>query len=272
MFGACPTVGSPASSVISKYGSGASVRMFVPGGFSTVTRPAGASRMHVSWKPTLGSTITDSQLIAAFANLRDGDLVEVWHESDVKYRKGDDLAPMLAMKNEFHDRVVALRDAGRIPHVLTVNTWAGWSVDSTSSVDTSELHARADVLGLDMDGIPASDSFYPFAARQMGAKFVAAYKAGGYVGWTVPEFAMPAVASDPTNEKRIAWIQSEVARISEGVPASGIPAPLMIAWFDTDGTTILDTGLSTSNEIAVWSAAVATNVDAALNGPLRVGP
>ncbi len=48
----------------------------------------------MSWKPDLGSAITDTALVAAFANLKDGDLVEVWHESDVKYRKGDDLAGM----------------------------------------------------------------------------------------------------------------------------------------------------------------------------------
>lgn len=276
LVGACPTVGTPSSSVISKFGTGASVRVFNPDGFaSAVSRPTGASKVHVSWKPTIGSTITDTQIVTAFANLWDGDLVEVWHESDVKYRKGDDLASMLAMKNQFHDRVVALRDAGRIAHVLTVNTWSGWSVDSTSTVNPANLHARADVLGVDMDGIPANDNFYPFAERQMGAKFVAAYRAGGYTGWTVPEFSMPAVASDPTNQKRIAWFQSEVARISEGVPASGIPAPLMIAWFDTDGSTILNTALSTSNEIAAWSAAVDNNLGATkvrLDRPLLVGP
>lgn len=246
--------------MVSKFGGDASVRMFVPGGFTTVTRPAGASRVHVSWKPTLGTTITDSQLIAAFTNLKDGDLVEVWHESDVKYRKGGDLAGMLAMKNQFHDRVVALRDAGKIPHVLTVNTWAGWTVDQNSSIDPSNLQARADLLGIDMDGIPASDTFYPFATRQMGAKFVSAYKAGGYTGWTVPEFTMPSVASDPTNAKRVSWFQSQAAAISQGVPSAGVPAPRMLAWFDTAGIIGATEQLTTANEIGAWSNLVADNL------------
>jgi hypothetical protein len=260
MFGACPTVGTSSSSVITKYGNGASIRVFVPGGFNTVDRPAGASKLHVSWKPTLGSAITDTALVSAFSNLQDGDLVEVWHESDVKYRKGDDLGAMLAMKNQFHDRVVALRQAGRIPQVRTVNTWAGWSVDSTSNIDPSNLHARADILGIDMDGIPEADNFYPYAARQMGAKFVEAYKEGGYTGWTVPEFSMPSVDSDPTSTKRVAWFQAEAAAISQGLPTAGIPAPQMIAWFDTAGIIGETEMLSSTNEINAWKTLVADNL------------
>ncbi|MGB3763172.1 MAG: hypothetical protein WA966_08115, partial [Ornithinimicrobium sp.] len=260
LIGACPQVGSPMSSVVSKYGTGASVRLFVPGGFKTVPRPVGASRVHVSWKPSIGGAITDTQLISAFSDLQDGDMVEVWHESDVKYRKGADLTGMLAMKNKFNDRVVALREAGRIPNLLTVNTWAGWSVDATSSVNPSNLHARADLLGIDMDGIPTQNNFYPYAERQLGDKFVSAYRAGGYTGWTVPEFSMPAVAVDPTHEKRIAWFQAQVAKLRQGVPAAGVPAPRMIAWFDDDwASTAENDMLHSANEIAAWSELVAGN-------------
>ena len=215
--------------------------------------------MHVSWKPAIGSDITDSQVTTAFANLKVGDMVEVWHESDVKFRKGQDLQGMLAMKNKFHEVVDRLRKAGKIPWVLTVNTWAGWSVDSTSSVNPANLHCRADLLGIDMDGVPANDNFYPFAARQMGAKFQAAYKAGGYKGWTVGEFCMPSVPSDPTGSRRIAWFQSEVAKVSKGVPTAGIPAPEMIAWFDTAGIIGESEKLALPAEVQAWSALVATN-------------
>jgi hypothetical protein len=259
-YGASSTGGSTVASVVSKFGTGASIRSFVPGGFaSAAVRPAGTSEIHVSWKPAIGSVITDAQLITAFANLRDGDQVEVWHEADVKYRKGQDLAGMLAMKNQFHDKVVALRTAGRIPKVQTVNTWAGWTVDSTSGINPANLHARADLLGIDMDGIPAFDSFYPYATRQMGAKLVAAFKAGGYKGWTVPEFCMPSVSSDTDRTRRIAWFRSEVAKISQGVPGEGVPAPEMIAWFDTAGIIGESERLTTSNEITAWSALVSTN-------------
>lgn len=258
-FGACPTVGTPHSSVLSKYGTKASVRIFIPGTFSRVTRPATPARVHISWKPAIGSTITDAQVIEACTGLRDGDLVEVWHESDVKYRKGQDLDDLLAMKDAFHARVFALRGAGKIAKVLTVNTWAGWSVDSTSSIDPSNLHAAADVLGIDMDGIPAADAFYPYAARQMGAKLVEAFREGGYSHWSVPEFCMPSVDSDPGNVKRVAWFKAECAKIKQGVPASNVPPPLMIAWFDTAGIIGDSEKLTTSNEISAWSTLVAAN-------------
>jgi hypothetical protein len=258
-FGACPTAGTATSSVLSKYGTKASVRIFVPGGLGRVTRPDGASRVHVSWKPALGSTITDAQVIDACTGLRDGDLVEVWHESDVKYRKGGDLAAMQALKAQLHQRVAALRAGGAIAKVLTVNTWAGWSVDSNSNINTAILHAPADLLGIDMDGIPANDDFYPYADQQMGAKLVSAFKAGGYTGWTVPEFCMPSVASDASRAKRIAWFQAEVARIRQGVSGQGVPAPLMIAWFDTAGIIGDSERLTAANEISAWSALVSTN-------------
>lgn len=257
-FGACPN-GGGASGVLSKFGGNAAVRIFVPGGLGRVTRPETSPRVHVSWKPALGSTITEAQVIDACAGLSDGDIVEVWHESDVKYRKGQDLAAMQALKAQIHSRVVALRDAGKIAKVLTCNTWAGWSVDSTSNVSPSNLHAPADLLGIDMDGIPASDTFYRYAERQMSAKFVDAFKAGNYTGWTVPEFCMPSVASDPDRSKRVAWFQSEVAKIRQGVPSQGVPPPLMIAWFDTAGIIGDSERLTAANEIAAWSALVASN-------------
>ena len=180
-------------------------------------------------------------------------------ESDVEFRKGQDLTAMQALKSQFHSRVVALRASGSIAKALTCNTWAGWSVDSTSSVNTSNLHAPADLLGIDMDGIPESDTFYPYAARQMATKFVNSYKAGGYTGWTVPEFCMPSVASDPDRTKRIAWFQSEVAKIRQGLPGQGVPPPLMIAWFDTAGIIGDSERLTAANEIGAWASLVASN-------------
>lgn len=260
LYGAAPRTGTPDSSVVTKYGTGASVRLFNSGGFGAAeVRPTGASVVHVSWKPALGGTITAQQVITATANLRDGDMVEAWHESDVKYRGGSDLAAMLNQKNQLHALVVSLRNAGTIPHLLTVNTWAGWSVDSTSSVNPANLHCNADLLGIDWDGIPAQPDFYPFVTRQMGTKFRNAYAAGGYTGWTIPEFAMPWVSTDPDRTARIAWFQGQMAGASAGVPSAGIPPALAVMWFDMDGSSIPNTGLDAANEIAAWRALVASN-------------
>ena len=137
------------------------------------------------------------------------------------------------MKNQFHDRVVALRDAGRIPRVLTVNTWAGWSVDSTSSIDPSNLQARADILGMDIDGTPGPTALP--VRRTTDEREVHR----GLQGRRLHRLARArvhhaCVAGDPTNVKRIAWLQSKAAKISRAWSA-GIPAPQMVAWVDTAG-------------------------------------
>jgi hypothetical protein len=255
---------------VTKYGTGASLRGFSGGGLASLSRPAGVSNVHWSWKPTLGQAVTDSQIKAATANLRAGDIVELWHESDVKYRTEAKtygtaeaqrrLTQRLTLKNQFHDSVVRLRRAGAIPRVRTCNTWAGWSVDSTSSVNpmTPSLHCRADLLGIDMDGIPASDTFYPYAERQMGAKFVKAMTDGNYTGWTIPEFCMPAVPSDPTHQRRITWFRDQVAKIKLGVKANNIAPPVAINWFDYPGIIGPEEMLTKANEITAWSTLVAT--------------
>lgn len=271
-LGACPANGQNVASVITKYGTGAAIRAFNSGALGGAqARPAGCSVMHASWKPALGSTISDASIIASFVNLRDGDMVEVQHESDVKYRKDakaglasalPDLQARLKLKNDFHDSVVRLRTAGSIPDVLTVNTWAGWAVDSgAGSPDRMNpvIHCKADVLGVDMDGIiTTSDAYYDFAGRQLAETRIALFSEGfSYPGgWTVPEYCMPLYQqTDPTAVKRIAWFEEDVPQVIAGLPASGslpkLGAPRMIAFFDFDNLEP-DEGLHLANEIAAW--------------------
>jgi hypothetical protein len=176
-IGACPTPTGGVTGVLARYGAKASIRAFIPGDFAiAVIRPETASHIHYSWKPT--STITDAKVATACKNLLDNDTVEVIHEADVKYRKGASLPAMLAYKNAFHAAVVRLRNAGHIAKVKTCNTLSGWSVDSTAGINPSNFHCNADLLGIDMDGLPAKYDFYPYAARQMSEKFIQMYKAG----------------------------------------------------------------------------------------------
>jgi hypothetical protein len=272
LVGACPDGGTLAS-VLTKYGTTASVRGFSPGVFGTaVERPATASRVHWSWKPTLTSTLTDAMLVNAFDNLVAGDMVEVWHESDVKLRNGTftltDFQNAMRLKNDLHSRVVRLRDAGTIPQLRTVCTLSGWTVDQTSTwtatapsnvAGAGSALSNADVLGIDMDGMAADPAFYDYYARQTGAKFVAAMTAGGYSGWTVPEFCMPSVTGDTNNAGRIAWFQDQVSKLRSGVAGSNLPGPQMIAWFDTAGVIGASERLTGAAEIDAWRQLASAN-------------
>lgn len=274
-IGACPD-GSNSASVITKYGTGASIRSFSPPSSSATwavpARPNGASHVHHSWKPNTLALITDAAIIAAVVNLRDGDCVEIWHESDVKYRSSDiahgqptalaTLQYRMQMKTDFHERIVRLRAAGTIPFLRTVNTWAGWAVDTTSNVNPSNpsIHCGADLLGIDMDGIPANDNFYDYVTRQLRSpKLATAMTVGGYSGWIVPEFCMPSVASDPTRARRIAWFQNQVAVIEQGYAPGNIPSPVAINWFDTTGIIGAAEKLDQPAEITAWSNLVASH-------------
>jgi len=256
-IGACPEPNASAAAVLTKYGNGSSIRTFSSGTFgAAVARPAGASNVHHSWKPTLGQALpSDAVIQAAVANLVAGDIVEVWHEADVKQRKGDPLAPMMTMKNAFHAAIVRMRNAGTIPQLRTCNTLAGWTVDSTSNVNPSspDVLANADLLGIDMDGIPADEDFYAFAERQMGTKFTTAMTNGLYKGWSVPEFCMPSVATDPTSSRRIAWFRDQVAKVRVGVPAAGVAPPVAINWFDFPGIIGESEMLVNAAEVDAWS-------------------
>ncbi len=168
--------------------------------------------IHASWK-ALGAIVTDQLIIAAFANLLDGDKVELEHESDVKYRRdikagnplaSSNLAKRLALKSDFHDRVVRLRNAGSIAKVETVNTLSSYSWELE---DQDRFICRADVIGADLDGGNFPKDYGDPGPLAKIVKTADTFYSGR---WTAPEFGW----SDTVPGERIPTILAMIPRIA----------------------------------------------------------
>lgn len=147
---------------------------YVPSRRSQATEP----RVHASWKILGDPRPSNAQLVAAFAHLLDHDKVEVEHEADVKYRKDaksnaatalTTLNNRLATKNAFYDQVVALRTAGDIAMLDVVCTYSIWSFMDNGPKDYAKYVAKADVLGVDVDGDDVDLVGYTDYTKQAGA-------------------------------------------------------------------------------------------------------
>jgi hypothetical protein len=243
-IGACPIAseGGTAADLITKWGSGTAQRSFTGGGFNVAPKPNGISQVHHSWKPTLGQAITDQQIISSVANLDDGDFVTLWHETPVKYRNGSlslaETEQSLAMQNDFHARVVRLRQAGTIPMLYTVFVDAAWMWDSPSlypgtandpgSAEYWGQRINADYVGIDTDAY-ANLTRYPDFTNSVENVQAFIKKFPKFKGWTVPEIMHPRIDSDPSGSQRATWITNQVnMMLSQPVP------PKAIHLFDTN--------------------------------------
>lgn len=209
-YGACPADGGTSlaaqRSVLDKWGHGACVRQFFPGFSVPAPRDPGVSVVHASWKPRAADVITPARVAALTADLREGDVVEVWHEPDVKVREGVlDLAEVVERKNRFHDAVRQAR-----PDLRVACTLSGWEADPANPRTHGDLdrwsRVRADLLGLDLDGVHPEHLPYPdYHAEADGAvAFVAQH--GGYRGWCVPELGAPRIEGDTDGTARAEWL------------------------------------------------------------------
>lgn len=208
-YGACPTNSGTTEQVVSKYGQRVAVRRFLGDLSSVTTRPAGVGRLHTSWKPALGD-ITSSAVANALKACVDGDGVEVWHEGDKKVRDGKlSRADLVAVKNKFWTTVDELRRAGTIKQVKVVQTLTGWEADPKNSATHGDINGwadiKAEILGLDFDGIAPSSTNYVDYFDEIGsaAEFIA--RNAGYEGWCVPEFGAPRHADDTDGSYRAKW-------------------------------------------------------------------
>jgi len=204
VYGGCPAKGGESlaaqTTVVTKYGKGAAVRQFF-GSTTVAPRNPDVSLVHGSWKPSL-TQITETWVTTITKNLKDGDVVEVWHESDKKVTDGaytyDDL---LARKNKFYDTVKKVR-----PGLLVCNTVTGWLMDPKSGKDPSRWGAvQADILGIDCDGIrPTKLPYTNYEDETKAAQaFITKYAASGYRCFSVPEFGCPRIPdADPSGVER----------------------------------------------------------------------
>ena len=157
-------------------------------------------RVHASWKLLGDPDPKDAQIVNAFKNLLDDDKVEAEHEIDVKYRKDikngvprtqalATLQERIRIKNRFYDQVVRLREAGDIPDVDVVATQSAWSFWQLAGgpKDAANYIAKADVLGVDLDGDDARDGYMDYAEPTLLLAIVT-FADQHYGGrWTAPE-------------------------------------------------------------------------------------
>lgn len=203
-FGGCPPGGgtslAAAQSVIDKWGPGAAVRMFLA--TSKAPRPAKASVLHASWKPTLAQ-ITPTWVANVVADLKPRDRAEVWHEADRKVRLGSmTKADVVGRKNKFYDVVKEVR-----PDLRVVNTLTGQALSDYGHDEWTQWGVvRADDLGLDADGV--HDKTTPLDIRyEDEVERVTAFLAANpsYTGWVVPEFGTSRPGWDFKGLERAAW-------------------------------------------------------------------
>ena len=86
-FEACPPQSARPADVVAKWGPGAGVRAFGGDIAGTWRRPEVAGVCHVSAKPPIDVPLDEAAVVAWVAELLPGDMVEVWHELDVKAHK-----------------------------------------------------------------------------------------------------------------------------------------------------------------------------------------
>lgn len=252
-FGACPN--KAGKDAVAKWGAGAVVRIFKTA-IAPITRPAGASRVHVSYGIVSGNRDAalidlaagkyDTQITAAAKGTMAGDVLEIIHEADKKITDGvATWGPVLAAKNHFYDVVKKAN-----PDVLVANTVTGWLADPKSGNDFQRWgQIKADIIGIDCDGVNPKALPYPNYDGEIAAAvaFVKKYAANGYKYWSVPEFCATRMPVDPQSVERVKWMVTVTDKFKAD-------KALYVAWYDYDMS--VGNELTLTNEINAWSTLV----------------
>lgn len=260
-IGCCPvypggTGISNLQTIVDRFGTGAAARQFYSG-LQVPPRPAGLSIVHSSFKPDPDLVISgalDGAIETMAAGVPAGDLVEVWHESDLKERAGTfTFSQLSGCKNRFYDRVKIVNQAA-----LVGNTLTSWQFDDNN--DSWDRHrwlrdVKADVLGVDVDGVHSSQLPYPDYMDDLErtkAIFDVYHNVGGMYRYVaIPELGTKIISPtvDPTGAYRRAWADNILAQYAAQLPL------LYVAWYDfLVGTT--DDRL-VGDDIAWWANHVA---------------
>lgn len=225
-FGACPdnthagASTTSATAVVTKYGQRASVRHFhspSQGITPLPVHPASVSVVHTSWK----ASGTDAQLNAIIDATPNGDIIELFHESDVQRNSAGNWTPQMvldriAVKNHLYD----LKQK-RKPGVLVAHTTAAYLFTSNrtdAQRDEWFATARGDLIGIDCDG--AHDTTGPTVGIDYGTaianakRYVTKYAKNGFIGYTVPEFGTSRQPWDTNGQARADWFAAQAAKMT----------------------------------------------------------
>lgn len=268
-FGAAQTnVGTTGTAaIITKYGVGASIRVFFSTGDLTQrpTIPTGMSVVHISYKPdpaTVAAGTLDTQ-IAALANYcQPGWILTFQHEPDNNGWTSSQITDWKNCNNHLYDVVKATK-----PSVLTAPVFTGGLLSkygSNANRDTWCTGLRGDLFGVDCDG-PAITNSEPDYGRidyldemQNATTYMQHPTNSGFTALTVPEHVTArANPPDPDGSMRAAWFAKQCQHfIDFGCYA-------VMCW-DKDpagrNTSSLFNHLPAgSPELAVWTSLVASN-------------
>lgn len=208
LFGACPSKPggvslAAAQKVPTKWGGRPSLRQFLGGWSNIAYRPSSVSIAHWSWNTLTG--MTQDTVKAALVNVLDGDVVEVIHEGDNKVRskKSITLPNLIKGKNQFYDYVKAVR-----PNVLVANTLTGGILSNYTADAVAEPYGaiKADVLGVDCDGVHDKEPPLAIPYEDEIAEALAFAKKFGYPYVAAPEFGTSRPSWDDGTQ-RAAWFK-----------------------------------------------------------------
>ena len=246
LIGACPLTGGMSTAagerVITRWGTGAVVRLFSPSGWTLAPVLTGAGRIIASWKPPLGVPLDRALMRLAVANLPAGSRVWVWHESDVKVIKGSETFERM---RQAHREFAAFIREER-PDLVLVGIVAGYRFapgQDLARLDGYIDPATFDMLGVDLDGI--TDKYADFTTFIPGV--MAYLERIGMTRWTVPEFGAPRQPEDTTGATRAAWMAQQVTALR------ALPNPPEdVALFES--TAYAGTELTAQVELDAWAA------------------
>ncbi len=226
--------GSEVASKDARYGPMKVIRRFHSGDPSGVLEKGRS--IHVSFKTDMASVVSGaaSAKIAAFMANQGPDplYVTLWHEHDVKERKGGfDLALWKQAWAAFV-KIPGVRGPNRYPTIVlsawTFNT--DYLAKNPGKGPGYYLPADGsyDVIGVDCDGLaPKNGAYHDFLPE---AKAVAALAQAKGVRWSVPEFGWPIDPGDTDHSKRNAAIKQQTAAIN------ALPdPPVYVCLFESHG-------------------------------------
>jgi hypothetical protein len=212
ILGACPLSGGMSTqgvgNVVARWGEGVAVRLFADEGDGWLAAPplGSAGRLLLSWKPSLTRPVDEAATLAALAGLPAGSKVCVWHEPDVKARKGAAVAPMKARAAEFAAIVRRHR-----PDLDVMAVLSGWTFDPSTSFDPLAYVdlGSFDVLALDLDGLDGPKDYRPVVAKAQDWM-----RRNGVTRWTVAEYGVKLTTSF-TATHRVGWLNEQTTALLE---------------------------------------------------------
>lgn len=270
-WGACPpSGGGGASAVLSKFGTGSSVRVFFTTSLTArPSVPAGVSIMHLSYRPDMAQVASgalDSQIISLINFCQPGWILTFHHEPDNNGWSATQRQDWKNGTNHLYDLTKSTK-----PSVLTAPVFTGGLMASYTSNATRDLWCtgiRSDLFGVDCDGVHIRDAAHPNETNYDRIQYTdemdnaEAYMAhpsnSGFTQITVPEMVTARKnPPDPTGSIRAGWFTSQ----SQIFVDRGVYA---VQCYDFDfGTHNTSTDFNElpnpSPELTVWKNLVLTN-------------